>query len=476
MLKFDGKGIWRKLIPVILVVVVAAIAITGWNTLFRRAPLTYYESPADHFKYASVGTEAIEGIPYWIWVVLPRLFPEKLPDSGGYTALGLTWEEGREMPIGLTKERIGFDRVGLNCAVCHVGTVRAEKRDNPTFLLGGPSTKFDVQRYLQFLFDCANDPRFTASFILPEIEYNHHITLLENILYRLIIIPQTKQALLAQAQAFDWMNRRPPTGPGRTDINPFKIRVLGLKDDGSVGSADIMALWNKDEKAGFVQHWDGLNTSLREAIVSGALGTGTTPKEINLESLDRIESWIQTTPPPQYPFAIDESLANQGQAIFNTECASCHASRGDRIGTVIPLSEILTDPNRANHWTAEAAAAFNAYAEDYDWDFDQFQDTDGYKAVSLDGLWARAPYLHNGSVPSLQAILAKPEDRPAVFYRGYDVYNPDAVGFVSAGEDAEAEGFKVDTTVVGNGNQGHLYGTDLPATDKRSLIEYLKTL
>ena len=476
MAKSRHKGIVRILIPVIVVVVVAAIAITGWNTLFRRAPLTYYESPADHFKYGSVGTEAVEGIPYWIWVVLPRLFPEKLPDSGGYTSLGLTWEEGREMPIGLTKERIGFDRVGLNCAACHVGTVRAENLDNPTFLLGGPSTKFDVQRYLQFLFDSANDPRFTASFILPEIEYNHHITLLENILYRLFIIPQTKQALLAQEHAFDWMNRRPSTGPGRTDINPFKIRVLGLEDDGTVGSADIMPLWNKEAQAGFHRHWDGLNTSLRETIVSGALGTGTTPKDINLDSLDRIGTWMQTAPSPPYPFSIDETRANRGHAIFKRECASCHAISGDRTGQVIPLTEVLTDPNRANHWTTEAAAAFNTYAEDYPWDFDEFQDTDGYTAVSLEGLWARAPYLHNGSVPSLMSLLALPEARPTSFYRGYDVYDPDAVGFVSTGAAAEIVGFKVDTRVTGNGNQGHLYGTDLPQVDKQSLIEYLKTL
>ena len=130
------KNLKRVMIAVTLVLVMVAIAVTGWATLSRRASLTYYEAPADHFKYGSVGTEAVEGIPYWIWVVLPRLFPEKLPGSGGYTSLGLTWEEGREMPIGLTKETIGFDRVGLNCAACHVGTVRTAELANPTFILG----------------------------------------------------------------------------------------------------------------------------------------------------------------------------------------------------------------------------------------------------------------------------------------------------------------------------------------------------
>ncbi|MGF1522021.1 MAG: c-type cytochrome [Leptolyngbyaceae cyanobacterium] len=470
------KKLKRVIVAATLVLVMVAIAVTGWATLSRRTPLTDYAAPEDHFKYGSVGTEAVEGIPYWIWVVLPRLFPEKLPGSGGYTSLGLTWEEGREMPIGLTKETIGFDRVGMNCAVCHVGTVRTAELANPTFILGGPSTKFDVQRYVRFLFACANDPRFTATFILPEIEYNHHLSLFESLLYRFIIIPRTKKALLAQEQSFAWMNSRPATGPGRTDINPFKIRVLGLADDGSVGSADVMAIWNEGAHEGFHRHADGLNTSLRESIVSGALGTGTTPKEINLNSLDRLESWMKQVQSPPFPFPVDQALAEQGQKIFTAQCATCHALGGARTGQVIPLSEVKTDPNRADHWTQAAADAFNEFAASYAWDFDQFGDTDGYTALSLEGLWARAPYLHNGSIPSLASLLAAPEDRPTRFYRGYDIYDPESVGFVSTGDKAAAVGFEVDTTVIGNGNQGHLYGTELPAADKRSLIEYLKTL
>ena len=476
MVNPKSKTLKRIFIAVTLALVMAAIAVTGWATLARRAPLTYYESPENHFKYGSVGTEAVAGIPYWIWVVLPRLFPEKLPGSGGYTSLGLTWEEGQEMPIGLTKETIGFDRVGMNCAACHVGTVRTTERENPTFLLGGPSTKFDAQRYAHFLFACANDPRFTATFILPEIEYNHHLTLFESLLYRFVIIPRTQKTLLAQEQSFAWMNSRPDTGPGRTDMNPFKISVLGLADDDSVGSTDVMAIWNEGAHEGFHYHSDGLNTSLRESIVSGALGTGTPPKEINLASLERIENWMKQVQPPKFPFPIDQALANQGQTIFTAQCAACHALGGKRTGQVIPVSEVKTDPNRANHWTQEAADAFNEFAENYPWDFDQFRDTDGYTAPALEGIWARAPYLHNGSVPSLVSLLKKPESRPKVFYRGYDIYDPEAVGFVATGTPAEAVGFKVDTTVIGNGNQGHLYGIELPEADKQSLLEYLKTL
>ncbi|NER51103.1 MAG: cytochrome c, partial [Symploca sp. SIO1A3] len=137
---------------------------------------------------------------------------------------------------------------------------------------------------------------------------------------------------------------------------------------------------------------------------------------------------------------------------------------------------IGTDRHRLDMWTQEAADAYNEYAADYEYDFDYLRKTDGYLSVSLDGLWLRAPYLHNGSVPYLEDLLEEPENRTKVFYRGYDVYNQEKVGFVAEGLEAEKVGFKYDTSVQANGNQGHLYGTDLSSEDKQALVEYLKTL
>ena len=64
----------------------------------------------------------------------------------------------------------------------------------------------------------------------------------------------------------------------------------------------------------------------------------------------------------------------------------------------------------------------NTIGEGKPWRFSHFRKTNGYANMPLDGLWLRAPYLHNGSVPTLRALLF-PEERPAVFYRGYDVYD-----------------------------------------------------
>jgi hypothetical protein len=84
--------------------------------------------------------------------------------------------------------------------------------------------------------------------------------------------------------------------------------------------------------------------------------------------------------------------------------------------------------------------------------------------------------LHNGSVPSLRDLLKPAAERPKVFYRGYDVYDPVNVGFVTEGEEAQRVGTRYDVGERASGNQGHEYGTDLSAKEKDALIEYLKTL
>ena len=78
-------------------------------------------------------------------------------------------------------------------------------------------------------------------------------------------------------------------------------------------------------------------------------------------------------------------------------------------------------------------------------------------------------------MPSLVDLLRPPAERPRVFYRGYDVYDPDHVGFVSSGSAAARVGFRYDTSEVGNSSAGHLYGTMLPAEEKTALIEFLTT-
>lgn len=453
------------------------IGMGGWYTLLRQPPPTTYATAVEQFKYGSIGTEKAAGLPYWIWVVLPRLFPEKLPGSGGYTSLGLTWEQGKEMPVGLTKETVGIARVGVNCALCHVGTLRESPKGVPQFLLGAPSTTFDPYAYLRFFFDCAKDPRFTANVLLPEIRYNHSLSFPERWFYRYIIIPRTRASLLHQAESYQWLDQKPLTGPGRTDMNPLKINLLGLPEDGSIGSTDIMAIWNENAPANRAYHADGISSSLQDVTVLSALGAGATRSALPTERLKALTAWLQDLPPPAYPFAIDAPLAAKGATVFANTCASCHASSPtSRVGQVIPLAEIQTDPHRQQQWTAAASQAVNDFGNGKAWDINSYRPSDGYIAPPLAGLWARAPYLHNGSVPTLAALLQPPGDRPREFYRGVDVYDPANVGFLWQGAAAEKAGFLYQIDQPGNSSEGHTFGTTLPEPDKRALIEYLKTL
>ncbi len=101
-----------------------------------------------------------------------------------------------------------------------------------------------------------------------------------------------------------------------------------------------------------------------------------------------------------------------------------------------------------------------------------------YKARPLNGIWATAPYLHNGSVPNLWQLLQKPEDRVTSFYVGSREFDPKHVGF----DTTQAPGttlFRVvkdGKQIPGNSNAGHTYGTGLIDKEKWDLIEYMKTL
>lgn len=456
----------RLLIALIVVLPVGALA---------RAAVQPPADGLEHFKYASVGIEAEEGIPYWIWQALPRVFPDLLP--GGYASLGFVWEPGRELPVGFSKRDVlGSTRVAVNCAFCHTATYRVSPGAARQIVPGGAATRLDPQRFSRFLESAAADERFNASALLAAIDQIGSLSWIDRLTYRFVLIPGTRRGLLRHREEFRWMDSRPDWGPGRIDpLNPFKFRQLRQPVDDTIGNADMTPLWALGLRDGRAFHWDGLNPSLGEVLVGSALGNGATVKSVDLDSVETVGRWLAAVSPPPYPFAIDDALARQGREVFDRACASCHDAAGSRMGEVIPIEEIGTDHHRLATWTGAAAAAFNGVANGRPWQPRAYRKTAGYVAMPLAGVWLNAPYLHNGSVPTLADLLEPAERRPQRFVRGYDVYDPQRTGFVSQGSDAEREGTSFDTTLPGNANRGHLYGTGLPPAEKASLLEFLKT-
>ena len=480
------KQIVGKIFAVSLVVLVALSIYLVSPLLLGNGPVKYADIN-EHFKYGSIGGEEANGIPYWVWKVLPVVFADKLPGEG-YSSLGFIQEPEQDLPIGFSQAKIGFNRVAQNCATCHAGTLRDTPDSLPQVITAMPSNTVDLQGYIQFLSDVAIDERFTADVLMPEIEeLGAKLNPLEKLIYRYLAIPQTRDAFITQRSKFAFLDRQSEYGPGRVDtFSSYKTRLFDVSADDLPqnelnGIADFPSVWQQQPREGMQLHWDGNNTSVNERNNSAALAL-VTPTTIDFDAIHRVADWLWELPAPPYPFPIDRELASQGETIFENSCASCHAFGGDLVGKVTPIQEVGTDPGRLDSYTEEllenqktlfAGISYRGV----DQQFRHFQKTDGYANMPLDGVWLRAPYLHNGSVPTLTDLLNPPEQRPTSFYRGYDVYDSEKVGFVSdVAEENGKQYFQLDTSLSGNSNSGHTYGTNLPAGDKAALLEYLKGL
>lgn len=497
-----------------------------------------YDDIEDHFKYGSTGGERGYGkqfgfgVPYWIWVALPEQFAEYLPDrqpGRGYTAFGMIYEDGKDprfdLPIGMSMRRVqGIDRVYFNCAVCHTGTVRDSLDATRQVVVGMPANTFDLGALAQFLGNSAADWKFRSSRIMPKIErlvadrkaaglprdvYRPDpLNPVDRFVFRFIGISLLREQLLTLTSRLSFVDMM-SWGPGRVDtFNPPKA-LLGFPmekapDREKVGNADFPAVWNQQWKEGMQLHWDGNNTRVDERNLSAGFGTGATPTTLDRDRLLRMAAylWDQAAPPPFPEQHIRRELVAEGEPIYRELCWSCHGNReppfrtehdGGFVGTVTPIDLVGTDRARLDSYTSELAAAQNSlYAgfpaneercrdrpgdtrRCYPARFSAFRKTHGYANVPLDGLWLRAPYLHNGSVPNLRWLLEPGAARPDVFYIGFDVYDYENVGFVTDGPDAERDGWRFDTSIRGNGNGGHEYGTQLAPQQKAALLEYLKT-
>jgi hypothetical protein len=194
----DNHSKKKLLITVaVLVGLAAAIFAIACYEMSRAVPQPAWisQSPRDSFFYGSVGAENTPGIPYWLWLAMPRMFPEYMPGPGGYAALGMSWEEGREMPVGFAKQRIGYIRVTGNCALCHAISNPNGPDEAPTIVPAVPGHATDMKPLYTFLQQSAKDPRFNADEFLSEIDTATKLSVLDRLLYRYVLIPRTQKAL-----------------------------------------------------------------------------------------------------------------------------------------------------------------------------------------------------------------------------------------------------------------------------------------
>lgn len=481
----------RAAFVIILLLSIAAIYFT-WRFGVDRA--VSYTDIHQHFKYGSTGGEREAGFPYWIFAVMPDICPEYLPGKG-YQSLGLLFEKNgdklNDLPIGVSKRRVtGLDRVFLNCAACHVGTVRETPDSEPQIILGMPANNFNVMAFQNFFFNCAKDAKFSAEYIIPVIdEKSGGLSFFDkNVVYP-VAISLMRDGLISLSSRFVFADKQPEWGPGRVDTfnaakAVFNFSFKNADPAEMIGTADLPSIWNQAQRQGMQLHWDGNNTVVEERNKSAAFGTGTTPPTIDLGNIKRIEDWLLGLTPPTYPYPINKELAGKGAPIYKEYCAECHGASGTHfegklVGKVTPIDIIGTDRWRLNSYTYELAVNQSTLYAGYPWRFKHFRKTFGYANMPLDGLWLRAPYLHNGSVPTIHDLLNPASARPKVFYRGNDVYDKSKLGFESTmAAYGDKDFFHFDTRLSGNSNSGHegkAYGTELSVEEKAALLEYLKT-
>ena len=481
---------FRYLLIAVLVLIVLGAAggsIFWWK--FLKSQSQDFADDQARFTYGSLGSELTVGMPYPIFMILPRVFPDLVekyakqgygpakPGWGGYTAFGLAWEPGHRLPAGLSIKRLGYERVTANCALCHTASYRLSADAEPVFVTGGPGHTVNIQALLRFLFAAVHDRRFTAARLLPEIAVHFPLDWLDWQIYSFILIPKMKAALLLAEHELGWMEQKPAWGPGRDDaFNLPKFILLQQHWDDSVSNTDFPALWQMADRDRTLLHAGGEAKTVYAVTATSAFGAGSLPDAEFRRRNEWIVGFLRTLPAPKYPVSIDATRAQHGATLFQAQCASCHSAGGARTGTVVPLAEIGTDPAHVRAWTEGDARRMNALTGALGMDGATLQAASGYVAKPLVGVWLLGPYLHNGSVPTLADLLMPPAQRPAVFYRGYDVLDQEQVGFVSTGSAAQAVGFRYDTTLPGNGNGGHTYGSDLSPDDRRDLLEFLKTL
>ncbi|MEO1584183.1 MAG: hypothetical protein AAFR96_06380 [Planctomycetota bacterium] len=253
--------------------------------------------------------------------------------------------------------------------------------------------------------------------------------------------------------------------------------------------SDVPPLWNLKKKASLYYNGMGRGDFARLIQQIGMVLIEDADEAASIEpGMRDVMAYLKTLEPPAFPESIDGDLAQAGAAIFNSRCATCHGTYGDYEtypNLIIPLQTIGTDPVYAETlYESGLIPWFNRswFAQD---GVAEAVPELGYVAPPLDGVWATAPYFHNGSVPTLAGVLdsqVRPDRWTRSFKTDESAYDLANVGWVHSAvseEDAGAADTQpgvFDMRRRGFGNGGHTFADDLSNRDRRALLEYLKTL
>lgn len=251
--------------------------------------------------------------------------------------------------------------------------------------------------------------------------------------------------------------------------------------------SDVPAWWLLKKKNAMFFTALGRRDFCKSFIGSSLLTLSNSDKAVEVdERMPDVLAYLYSLEAPSYPFDINTALAEEGKLVFETNCTSCHGTYGANEtypNLVVSLNTIGTDPELSKLYSTPSE--LNTYFFDWfnnGW-FSSGQNglelisKGGYIAPPLDGIWATAPYLHNGSIPNLATLLDS-DTRPKYWSRTFESNDLDQVniGWNHTVENKKENTSTYDTTIKGYGNEGHTFGDPLTDAERSAVLEYLKTL
>ena len=409
-------------------------------------------------------------------------------------------------PVGGSVVRVA----NLGCAACHAGVAyRADGMPDPGHaVLGMPNSSLDLEAYTMGVFGAlrrhVGSDRLlpTTEVLFPDMGLRERATL------RLLVLPLVKRRLAALGGAdrpLPFPNGTPGTtngvaalnaalglpliGGGRGDVGTVSIPDLGdrvlrnrLLADGAYG---VPGAAGPTTRADLTPEHRRALAAITTFFTVPSMGVHPDAAYAAIDDATRVVAFLETYRPQPFPGTVDRVQARSGAGVYARTCAACHGDydlRGARPRLIRFhnwVGDVGTDRLRAATFGQPLAAAVGRTA---------YRDRiavaagQGYAAPPLTGLWASAPYLHNGSVATLDALLT-PARRIARFQVGGHALEFERVGLRLAADGSYPAGYRpfatpvwIDTRRAGRGKDGHGFGADLSPRDKAALLAFLKLL
>ncbi len=275
----------------------------------------------------------------------------------------------------------------------------------------------------------------------------------------------------------------------RAEDNAWSSEPLLPLPPTQVPPVSVPPWWRMAKKPAMFNLGEGRGDHARIMMAASMLCTDSLAE---LEEIDQyapdIRAFIASLAPPEYPFPVDSTLVDAGRDVFAGTCSQCHGSYEDEQtypARLVPIDVVQTDSMLVDFAFGAGVPYVDWFNKSYYGQLSTAAPGAGYVAPPLDGIWATAPFLHNGSVPTISMLLDS-NTRPQYWrHLVSDLSDPESydqqrLGWahevLDSGKANLSDVATYDTDLPGYTNSGHQFGDHLTGDQRTAVIEYLKTL